>query len=64
MLGLPVGKHVLIYGKDGDGKMVARAYTPATADEVRGHVDFVIKAYRPLPPRWPFQQRKILPIFR
>ena len=30
VLGLPVGKHVLIYGKDGDGKMVARAYTPAT----------------------------------
>lgn len=53
VLGLPVGKHVLIYGKDGDGKMVARAYTPATADEVRGHVDFVIKAYRPLPPRFP-----------
>ena len=53
VLGLPVGKHVLIYGKDGAGKMVARAYTPATADEVRGHVDFVIKAYRPLPPRFP-----------
>ncbi|KAH8091636.1 hypothetical protein JL720_5948 [Aureococcus anophagefferens] len=25
--------------------------TPATADEVTGRVDFVIKAYRPLPPR-------------
>jgi len=32
---------------------VARAYTPATADEVTGYVDFVIKAYRPLPPRFP-----------
>jgi nitrate reductase (NAD(P)H) len=53
VLGLPVGKHVLVYGQDAAGKMVARAYTPATADEVLGHVDFVIKAYRPLPPRFP-----------
>ena len=53
VLGLPVGKHILIYGKDKEDKMVARAYTPTTADEVRGHVDFVIKAYRPLPPRFP-----------
>jgi len=53
VLGLPIGQHVLIYGKDVTGRMVARAYTPATADEVKGHVDFVIKAYRPLPPRFP-----------
>ena len=53
VLGLPVGKHVLVYGKDASGKTVARAYTPATADEVKGYVEFVIKAYRPLPPRFP-----------
>ena len=39
VLGLPIGQHVLIYGKDVTGRMVARAYTPATADEVKGHVD-------------------------
>ena len=52
-LGLPTGQHVLVYGQDAAGKSVARAYTPATADEVTGRVDFVIKAYRPLPPRFP-----------
>ncbi|KAJ8605093.1 hypothetical protein CTAYLR_000375 [Chrysophaeum taylorii] len=53
VLGLPVGKHVLVYGRDADGKLVARAYTPTTADEVKGYVDFVIKAYRPSPPKFP-----------
>ncbi|KAH8044506.1 hypothetical protein JL721_12837 [Aureococcus anophagefferens] len=53
VLGLPTGQHVLVYGQDAAGKSVARAYTPATADEVTGRVDFVIKAYRPLPPRFP-----------
>ena len=53
VLGLPTGQHVLVYGQDAAGKSVARAYTPATADEVAGRVDFVIKAYRPLPPRFP-----------
>ncbi|KAH8061406.1 hypothetical protein JL722_4023 [Aureococcus anophagefferens] len=36
---------------DAAGKSVARH--AATADEVTGRVDFVIKAYRPLPPRFP-----------
>ena len=53
VLGLPTGQHVLVYGKDASGKSVARAYTPATGDEVKGSVDFVIKAYRPLAPRFP-----------
>lgn len=53
ILGLPVGKHVLVYGRDMDDKLVARAYTPTTANEVKGYVDFVIKAYRPLLPQFP-----------
>jgi nitrate reductase (NAD(P)H) len=53
ILGLPVGKHALVYGVDGAGKMVARAYTPVTGDEVAGYVDLVVKAYRPSPPRFP-----------
>ena len=48
VLGLPVGKHVLMYGRSAQkGSLVARAYTPTTADNVVGYVDFVIKAYRP-----------------
>jgi len=52
-LGLPVGKHVLVYGRDVDDKLVARAYTPISADNVEGYVDFVVKAYRPALPHFP-----------
>lgn len=53
VLGLPIGKHALVYGFDSARKMVARAYTPVTGDDVAGHVDLVVKAYRPSPPRFP-----------
>jgi len=53
VLGLPVGKHVLIYGRDATNALVARAYTPVTADNTPGYVDFVIKAYRPWLPKFP-----------
>eukprot|EP01062_Namystynia_karyoxenos_P033319 TRINITY_DN2451_c1_g1_i1.p2 TRINITY_DN2451_c1_g1~~TRINITY_DN2451_c1_g1_i1.p2 ORF type:complete len:439 (+),score=167.94 TRINITY_DN2451_c1_g1_i1:73-1389(+) len=44
-LGLPIGKHLTLSYDDEDGKMVSRAYTPVTGDEVEGYVDLVIKIY-------------------
>ena len=49
-LGLPVGQHIFIKGTV-DGKPVMRAYTPL--GHGKGYVDFVIKAYFPLEPRFP-----------
>jgi len=49
-LGLPVGQHIFIKGSV-DGKPVMRAYTPLGHGP--GYVDFVIKAYFPLEPRFP-----------
>ncbi|TYZ62759.1 hypothetical protein PybrP1_004158 [[Pythium] brassicae (nom. inval.)] len=45
-LGLPVGKHVLLYAKV-DGKTVVRAYTPisSNSEEDAGFVSFLIKVY-------------------
>jgi NAD(P)H-flavin reductase len=49
-LGLPVGQHIFIKGTV-EGKPVMRAYTPLGHGP--GYVDFVIKAYFPLEPRFP-----------
>ena len=49
-LGLPVGQHIFIKGSV-EGKPVMRAYTPLGHGP--GYVDFVIKAYFPLEPRFP-----------
>ena len=49
-LGLPVGMHIFLKGKV-DGKPVMRAYTPAAVGPY--YVDFVIKVYFPLPPKFP-----------
>jgi nitrate reductase (NAD(P)H) len=46
-LGLPCGQHFFVYAKDAAGKLVIRAYTPITADNVKGYVDLLIKVYRP-----------------
>ena len=46
-LGLPCGQHFFVYAKDAEGKLVIRAYTPITADNVKGYVDLLIKVYRP-----------------
>lgn len=46
VLGLPVGMHVLVSSKIG-GKLVMRAYTPISGDELPGHVDLLIKVYFP-----------------
>mmetsp|Transcript_52190 Transcript_52190/g.154055 ORF Transcript_52190/g.154055 Transcript_52190/m.154055 type:complete len:420 (+) Transcript_52190:44-1303(+) len=49
-LGLPVGKHIFLKARI-DGKPVMRAYTPVGHGP--GYVEFVIKVYFPLPPRFP-----------
>jgi nitrate reductase (NAD(P)H) len=43
-LGLPVGKHVFLYGTPATGEVV-RAYTPTSSDADRGAIDFVVKMY-------------------
>ena len=53
-LGLPVGNHVTLSFADAAGVAVTRPYTPVTGDDVRGHVDFVIKVYQAgVNPRFP-----------
>ena len=52
-LGLPIGQHISFQFVNGDGKTVIRSYTPTTSDDEIGHVDFVIKVYFPLEPRFP-----------
>jgi len=52
-LGLPCGKHFMVYTEDDAGATVVRAYTPTTGDEVTGYVELVVKVYRPLPPKFP-----------
>ncbi|CAN0536099.1 unnamed protein product, partial [Ectocarpus sp. 8 AP-2014] len=47
VLGLPIGQHVSMKFVDADGKIVTRSYTPTSSDINLGHVDFVIKVYRP-----------------
>lgn len=44
VLGLPVGKHLMI-STTLDGKLVSRAYTPVTSDDDVGFFDLVIKVY-------------------
>ncbi|KAA8498335.1 Nitrate reductase NADH 2 [Porphyridium purpureum] len=44
VLGLPVGFHMLLSAKI-DGKLVMRAYTPASSNDMVGFFDLVIKVY-------------------
>eukprot|EP01061_Rhynchopus_euleeides_P016803 TRINITY_DN2812_c0_g2_i1.p2 TRINITY_DN2812_c0_g2~~TRINITY_DN2812_c0_g2_i1.p2 ORF type:complete len:282 (+),score=140.09 TRINITY_DN2812_c0_g2_i1:92-937(+) len=44
VLGLPVGKHVSLSTKI-EGKLVSRAYTPVSGDEVSGEVRIAVKIY-------------------
>ena len=54
LLGLPIGQHITLrYVDKATGDEVQRSYTPVTSDDERGYVDFVIKVYKPLPPRFP-----------
>ena len=49
-LGLPVGMHIFLKGKI-DGAPVMRAYTPVGCGPF--YVEFIIKVYFPLPPKFP-----------
>lgn len=40
--GLPVGQHIHLSAKV-DGQVVIRSYTPVSSDEVKGHMDLIIK---------------------
>lgn len=42
-LGLPTGRHLMVYGRDARGDMVARAYTPVSCDLDRGRLDLLVK---------------------
>ena len=69
VLGLPCGKHFLVYAlvtelshnANDDAAVTStpkkslcmRAYTPVSGDELTGFVDLLIRVYRPLPPRFP-----------
>ncbi|XP_061358487.1 NADH--cytochrome b5 reductase 1-like [Gastrolobium bilobum] len=46
VLGLPVGKNILVRGKDSQGEEVLRSYTPITLDsEDIGYFELVVKMY-------------------
>ena len=44
VLGLPVGQHVSLTTRV-DGKVVSRAYTPVSGDDVRGEIRLAVKVY-------------------
>jgi len=53
ILGLPIGQHISFKFTNDEGKEVIRSYTPTTGDEKKGTVTFVIKVYKPNPPKFP-----------
>ena len=53
ILGLPIGQHISFKFKNAEGKEVIRSYTPTTGDEKPGIVTFVMKVYKPNPPKFP-----------
>lgn len=61
ILGLPIGQHITFKYtekvKNEEGELVERdvirSYTPTTSNDEVGYVDFVIKVYFPLEPRFP-----------
>eukprot|EP00744_Colponema_vietnamica_P007999 GILI01011445.1.p1 GENE.GILI01011445.1~~GILI01011445.1.p1 ORF type:complete len:310 (+),score=72.72 GILI01011445.1:62-991(+) len=55
ILGLPVGKHVLVSAPLGEnGAPVSRAYTPVSSDDDVGHVDLLVKVYfKDVHPKFP-----------
>ena len=54
IVGLPIGQHISLKYTDAEGKLVIRSYTPTTNDkDDKGYVDFCVKIYSPLPPKFP-----------
>ncbi|CAL0333620.1 unnamed protein product [Lupinus luteus] len=45
ILGLPVGKNILVSGKDSEGYEVRRSYTPITLNSDIGYFELVVKMY-------------------
>ncbi|ESW05536.1 hypothetical protein PHAVU_011G187800 [Phaseolus vulgaris] len=45
ILGLPVGKNILVRGIDSEGEEVKRSYTPITLDSDVGYFELVVKMY-------------------
>ena len=45
ILGLPIGKHLVLRFKDADGRPVSRQYTPISPPEQLGSFDLLIKLY-------------------
>lgn len=46
-LGLEIGQHIRIYGKDKDGEKIFRSYTPISRIDEKGSLDLLIKVYFP-----------------
>ena len=49
VLGVPVGNHLRIFGYDEKGEKTRHSYTPISDPATKGHVDILIKVYRPCP---------------
>ncbi|XP_062167447.1 NADH--cytochrome b5 reductase 1 [Alnus glutinosa] len=45
VLGLPIGQHISCRGKDSQGEVVIKPYTPTTLDSDVGYFELVIKMY-------------------
>lgn len=45
VLGLPIGQHIICRGKDDNGELVTKPYTPTTLDSDVGYFELVIKMY-------------------
>lgn len=46
-LGLDIGEHIKIHGKDKDGELISRSYTPISRIDQKGSLDLLIKVYFP-----------------
>lgn len=53
IVGLPIGQHISLKFVDKVGNEVQRSYTPTSSDDEAGFVDFVVKIYPILLPKFP-----------
>jgi cytochrome-b5 reductase len=53
ILGLPTGQHLALKFINAADQSVQRSYTPVSYAHTKGEVTFVIKVYRPCPPKFP-----------
>jgi cytochrome-b5 reductase len=45
LLGLPIGKHLVLKATNAEGKPISRQYTPITTNSTRGYFELLIKIY-------------------